>query len=139
MPSRSQSSAGSSCQGPVEVAPAEARFEHDWRPSGRSLEEVPTTTLADFANELAKLRTCLSELRRENMELRSGAERQRQQPRSLASSTLDLALLNRIPADHAVLGVGQPTVTADSSVRMETLTDNAEASLHSNRFNPLSG
>ena len=59
------------------------------------------------------------------------------QPRSLASSTLDLAPLNRA-ADHAVLGVGQsmPMSKADSSVRMETLIDSAEASLRSNRFNP---
>ena len=71
---------------------------------GPRVEEVPPTIPADFANELAELRTCLSELRRENMELRSqllsdrsGEERERKQPRSLASSTLDLAPLNRVP------------------------------------------
>ena len=61
---------------------------------------------------------------------RSGEERERKQPRSLASSTLDFAPLNSVPADHAVLGVGQsmPMSKADSSVRMETLIDSAEAS-----------
>ena len=112
---------------------------------GPRVEEVLPTIPADFANELAELRTCLSELRRENLELRSqlssgrsGEERERKQPRSLASSTLDLEPLNRVPSDHATMGVGQsmPMLTADSSVSMETLIDNAEASLRSYRFNP---
>ena len=74
---------------------------------GPRREEVPPAIPADFAHELAELRTCLSELRRENMELRSqlssrsGEERERKQPRNLASSTLDLAPLSRVSVDHA--------------------------------------
>ena len=113
---------------------------------GPRVEEVPPTVPANFAQELVELRACLSELRRENSELRSqllsgrrGEERERKQPRNLASSTLDLVPLSRTPPDAGV-GVGQsmPLVTADASLRMETLIDNAEASLRSNRFNPLS-
>ena len=109
--------------------------------------EVPPTVPANFAQELVELRACLSEFRRENSDLhsqllsgRSGEERERKHPRNLASSTLDLVPLNRTPPDAGV-GVGQsmPLATADASLRMETLIDNAEASLRSNRFNPLSG
>ena len=69
--------------------------------------------LANFAHALAELRACLSELRRDNSDLcsqllcgGSGEERERKQPRSLASSTLDLAPLSRPPSGHAGLGVG---------------------------------
>ena len=89
--------------------------------------------MVDVSCARIELCTCLSELRRENMELRSqllsdrsGEERERKQPRSLASSTLDLAPLNRVPADHRTGGL--------QILQSETLMDNAEASLRSNRF-----
>ena len=77
---------------------------------------------------------------RSQLSSRSGEERERKQPRSLASSTLDLAPLSRVAADHGSRAVGQsmPMMTDDASIRMETLIDNAEASLRSIRFNLLS-
>ena len=42
-------------------------------------------------------------------------------------------------ATNKGVGHSMPLMTADASVRMETLIDNAEASLRSNRFNPLFG
>ena len=114
-------------------------------------EEVPHIVPANFAHELAELRGCMQDLQRENTELRSqlqssgrgGEERERKQPRNLSHSSLDLVPLSRSVADagHGV-GQSQPILNAgraDVSSRMETLIDTADASLRSNRFNPLSG
>ena len=113
--------------------------------AGPRVEEVPATLPANFAHELQELRACLSELRQENTELRAqlqsgrGEERERKHPRSLVTSSLELAPLSRAGAEHGP-GVGQSVpLMGDAALRMETLIDNAEASLRSNRFNPLSG
>ena len=113
-------------------------------------EDVPPTVPANFAHELAELRACVQELRRENTDLRSelqrtersGGERDPKQAKSLSISSPDLVPLNRSGADHPGFPVGQnqPILNgADASVRMETMIDNADSILRSNRFNPLSG
>ena len=109
----------------------------------------PPTVPADFAQELAELRACVQQLQRENTDLRSQLqfegqgceERERKHPRNLSSSTLDLAPLHRNHGRAEVCtGQSAPLFPglSESSVRIETLIDNAEASVRSNRFNPLS-
>lgn len=130
------------------LAEGEARLAALIAESEGLREEVPPTMPANFAHELAELRACVQELRRENTELRSelqcsgrgGEDRGRKQPRSSSHSGLDLVPLNRNPGpttdlSQPVLNVGR----ADTSTRMETLIETADASLRSNRFNPLSG
>ena len=95
--------------------------------AGPRVEEVPATLPANFAHELQELRACLSELRKENTELRAqlqsgrGEERERKHPRSLATSSLELAFLSRAGAECGP-GVGQSVpLMGDASFRMETL------------------
>ena len=103
---------------------------------------MPATT--PFAQELAELRACVQCLRQENSDLRcelqsrgrGSEERDRKQARNLSHSTLDLAPLNQ-PGQP---GQSQPilnTGRADASARMGTLMETADASLRSNRDNPL--
>ena len=70
----------------------------------------------------------------------AGEDRERKQPRTLASSTLDLVPLNQITTDRSGLSGGQPGgVLSGASARMETVIDNADSCLRSgNRFSPLS-
>ena len=120
------------------------------------LAAEPPTMPANFAHELAELRVCVQELRRENTELRSDLQigerdceererERRKQAKNLSNSTLDLVLLNRSPEDRPGHGAfqSQPVLNkkkrTDASARMETMIDNADSSLRSNRFNPLSG
>ena len=121
---------------------------HDWRHSSWSLQrqgqewrKFPRHCPPIF--ELQELRACLSELRQKNTELRAqlqpGEERERKHPRSLATSSLELAPLSRAGAQCGP-GVGQSVpLMGDASLQMETLINNTEASQRSNRFNPLSG
>ena len=110
-------------------------------------QDVPPTVPCNFASELAQLRACVAELQLERDDLRAKLQnsnnredRERKQPRTLASSTLDLVPLNQIATDRTGLNGGQPAgVLSGASARMETLIDNAESCLRSNnRFSPLS-
>ena len=154
--SQSQSSAGGSCKGAVEVIAGEARFDRRrgtvgdphagvcrrWAPTSGSSPDDPcrfrprTCRIANLSFRVTAREHGVSS----QLSSRSGEERERKQPKSLATSTLDLAPLSRVPADHGGVAVGQsmPMTTGDASIRMETLIDNAEANLRSNRFNPLS-
>ena len=108
-------------------------------------EEIPPSLSGTiFVQELAELRACVSQLRQENSDLRcelqaggrGGEERDRKQARNLSHSTLDLAPLNQTGQScqsQPILNTGR----ADASTRMETLIETADASLRSNRFNPL--
>ena len=110
-------------------------------------QDVTPTVPCNFASELAQLRACVAELQLERDDLRpklqnssAGEDRERKQPRTLASSTLELVPLNQITTDGSGLSGGQPGgVLSGASARMETLIDNADSCLRSgNRFSPLS-
>ena len=131
------------------LADAEARLASLLLEGSNGIAASPPTVLVDFAQELAELRACVQQLQRENTDLRSQLqfegqsceERERKHPRNLSSSTLDLALLLRNHGRAEVCtGQSAPLFQrlSESSVRMETLIDNAEASVRSNPFNPLS-
>ena len=93
-------------------------------------EEIPPTLPATtFVQELAELRACVSQQRQENSDLRCELQNR-------SHSTLDLAPLNQTGQScqsQPILNTGR----ADASTRMETLIETADASLRSNRFNPL--
>ena len=111
-------------------------------------QEVPPTIPCNFAQELAQLRACVAELQLERDDLRAKLQnsgdredRERKQPRVLASPALDLVPLNRNTIDRNVAMGGQLPNGGQSSasVRMETMIENADSSLRSgSRFNPLS-
>ena len=97
-----------------------------------------------FRPRVGGMRACVSQLRQENSDLRcelqsggrGGEERDRKQVRNLSHSTLDLAPLNQTRQtcqSQPILNTGR----ADASTRMETSIETADASLRSNRFNPL--
>ena len=116
--------------------------------AGMDCQEVPPTFPCNFAEELAQLRACVFELQMERDDLRAKLQnsgdredRERKQPRTLASPALDLVPLNRNTIDRTVVMGGQLQGGGQSSasVRMETLIENADSSLRSgSRFNPLS-
>ena len=111
---------------------------------GMRVEEPQPTAPVDFAHELAELRACVQDLQRENQDLSGGrgAEERQRKSRNLSNSALDLVPMNRAQVYRTVHAVGQSLplmngALSESSVRMETMIDNADASLRSNRFNPL--
>ena len=130
------------------LAEAEARLATLLIEESNGEAVPPPTVPADFAQELAELRASVQPLHQENADLRSQLqtgtrceERERKHPRNLSTPSLDLVPMHRASADrtmdmeqslHATNGM------SESSCRMETLIDNAEASLRSHRFNPLS-
>ena len=76
-------------------------------------QDVPPTVSCNFASELAQLRACVAELQLERDDLRAKLQnssvredRERKQPRTLASSTLDLVPLNHIVTDRSVVSRG---------------------------------
>ena len=100
---------------------------------------APPTVPSDFAQELAELRASVQQLQRENADLRSQLhtgtrceERERKHPRNLSTPAFDFVPMHRASADRTV-DMGQSCQATngipESSYRMETLIDNAEASL----------
>ena len=75
------------------LADAEARLATLLMEESNGMAAPPPTVPADFAQELAELRTCVQQLQRENTDLRSqlqfegqgGEERERKHPRNLSS------------------------------------------------------
>ena len=116
--------------------------------NGMDCQEVPPTVPCNFAEELVQLRACVLELQTERDDLRAKLQnsgdredRERKQPRTLASPAFDVVPLNRNTIHRTVVMGGQLPGggQSSSSVRMETLIENADSSLRSgNRFNPLS-
>ena len=114
--------------------------------NGMDCQEVPPTVPCNFAEELVQLRACVLGLQTERDDLRAKLQnsgdredRERKQPRTLASPALDLVPLNRNTIDRTVVMGGQLPGGRQSSasVRMETLIKNADSSLRSgSRFNP---
>ena len=89
---------------------------------------------------MAELQSERDDLRAKLQNSNAREDREHKQPRTLASSILDLVLLNQIVTDRSGLNGSQPAgVLSGASARMETLIDNADSSLRSgNRFSPLS-
>ena len=92
--------------------------------------------IARFRPQVCRVARCLSESRQENSDLR--AQLRSGRGREERKHPSRICLFEAVQADHVPAGEHSMLLMADTSFRMEILIDSVEASLRSNRFNPLS-